>query len=442
PGPTDSARRRGLAAAAALAHVRPQGATRLLRFAATLFDVPPGRDDDLWLRVLAVQLPGDLDRLPAEPGQPGAKPGVDRFLTGCRARLVVARGHHLAGRRDAAVRLARETAARYPDLMEPYALLLELGEPVPTMPRVVIAEADGAPMVFVPGGAFWMGAVDGDADAKDEEKPRHRVRVSPFFLDQYPVTVGRFRRFDAWIGRTGDHTRCPQRSDCRFVRPWPTHTSRDSDALGLFDTVVDQAQRRGSQLLGRDRFPEAGPDDVPMTGVSWCDAMAYAAWAGRQLPTEAQWERAARGDRQSIYPWGNEPPPGPADRAHKGNGPAPVTAHVNDRSPHGACALVGSVTQWCLDWFSETGYAHEPPDALDPEGPASGIERSRRGATWASDGRSFRCSYRTSGGASSARLRSWGFRCARRIRPLPAPGSPASVAGDGRAASPPSSPGR
>ena len=130
-------------------------------------------------------------------------------------------------------------------------------------------------------------------------------------------------------------------------------------------------------------YASADRDDHPVVLVSWHDAVAFANWAGKQLPTEAQWERAARGGLAgALYPWGDEPPKREKCTYGSRSSAVPPTAPVRCFTPngYGLYDVVGNVWQWCADWFSP-GYYHDSP-RQDPSGPASGIHRVRRGGAW------------------------------------------------------------
>jgi len=164
-------------------------------------------------------------------------------------------------------------------------------------------------MAYIAGGKFMMGRNDGSSD----EGPSREMRVEPFFLDVQEVTNQDYKRFV-------DTTK----------RPAPKHWKSN-----------------GSY------FPEEAR--LPVTYVSWDDATAYAKWASKRLPTEAEWEYAARGgDKGYLYPWGNQWRDGAANVDRKGqNKPAPVRSFEKDISPFGIYDMAGNVSEWVQDYYSE-----------------------------------------------------------------------------------------
>jgi formylglycine-generating enzyme required for sulfatase activity len=233
----------------------------------------------------------------------------------------------------------------------------------PWRPRIVIHASvnpkDGAAMVWVPAGTFRMGS-----GAREQLRDAAGRRDWRAMRD---VVWSRLR------GETEDSDESPSRTVYL-------------DGYWIYQYEVTVAQyRQFCRATGR-AMPEEPPfgwhDDHPVVNVSWDDAAAYAAWAGASLPTEAQWEKAARGTDGRIYPWGNA-----WDGARCGNSvdgsaasPSPVDSFPAGASPYGAQDLAGNVWEWCTDWYDGQYYQHAP--RRNPSGPATGTARVLRGGSW------------------------------------------------------------
>jgi formylglycine-generating enzyme required for sulfatase activity len=193
-------------------------------------------------------------------------------------------------------------------------------------------EKDGAIMVRIPGGEFRMGSAEGEGEAA--EHPQHAVRVQGFLTDKTEVTWGQYRRFATQTGR-----------------PLPK-----APVWGM-------------------------PEAFPASNVTWEDARAFCAWAGGRLPTEAEWERAARGGDARRYPWGNEWDPARCNTQEGGpHAPTASGSYPGCVSPYGVLDLAGSVWEWCQDWYDAGDYANSPVE--NPAGPETGHTRVSRGGCW------------------------------------------------------------
>lgn len=258
--------------------------------------------------------------------------------------------------------------------------------PVPARPSA----GHEVEQVPVPAGTFAMGDSSGDRNPGDGEVPLHPVSLDGFDIDATTVTNADFGRF---VAETGYRT--------------------DAEAFG-FSAVFHLAVRAPSTDLmaaprgtpwwcgvrgadwahpgGRDSSVD-GLDDHPVVHVSWNDAVAYCAWAGRRLPTEAEWECAARGGQPSrTYPWGDDEPDAGGWRANIWQGVFPhrntledgwlTTAPVRSYAPngYGLWQPVGNVWEWCADWFDAGYYARSPRE--NPTGPKSGTARVLRGGSY------------------------------------------------------------
>jgi formylglycine-generating enzyme len=241
-------------------------------------------------------------------------------------------------------------------------------------------------MAFIPAGPFAMGTEEGG----EFESPVHEVDLNGFWMDETPVTNHQFERF---VHQTGYQT--------------------DAECSGSAWGYRDGGYRLIAGLSWRV-YGAAGRENHPVVLVSWFDATAYCTWAGKRLPTEAEWEKAAQGgSSRRLYPWGAESPDGTQSNFAKEPAAIPPTTAVGQFPPneYGLYDMVGNVWQWCLDCYGEGYYSTGP--RTNPIGPESGPTRVRRGGSWnVIQPFRLRCSNR---GAAmpSACAPNIGFRCAR-----------------------------
>ncbi|MFF0483193.1 formylglycine-generating enzyme family protein [Streptomyces sp. NPDC004435] len=244
-------------------------------------------------------------------------------------------------------------------------------------------------MVLLPGGKFLMGTDAGDGYAADGEGPVREIRLAPFLIDTTTVTNEAFAEF---VDATGWVT-LAERFGTSFVfaglLPDDARGGRPVPATPWWREIAHADWRRpegpGSDIT--DRM------DHPVVHATWRDARAYAKWAGKRLPTEAEWEYAARGGlSQARYPWGDEREPGGTHRmnvwqgefpahntgadGHLGTGPA--TAY--EPNGYGLYNTCGNVWEWCSDWFHPTWHATGP--RTDPVGPPRGDRKVMRGGSY------------------------------------------------------------
>lgn len=206
----------------------------------------------------------------------------------------------------------------------------------------LVSPKDGMTLLYVPAGEFMMGSIMG----LNDEKPVHTVHLDSFWIDRTEVT-------------NKIYAMCVGDGKCEP----PKRTSSYSHSV----------------YYGNPEY-----DDFPVIYVSWKDAVAYCSWAGRRLPTEAEWEKAARGEDAFTYPWGNNAPDNTMV-AYNGflGDPTIVGGYPSSSSPYGAMDMAGNVLEWVNDWYDSNYYSNSP--SSNPSGPVSGEYRVLRGGAWNND---------------------------------------------------------
>jgi formylglycine-generating enzyme required for sulfatase activity len=259
----------------------------------------------------------------------------------------------------------------------------ELGVHESGWPIAIVGSRDGATMVLIPGGTFNMGSNDGPP----AESPAHQVRLSAYYIDQHEVTNEQFRIF---LGESHYHGQPPGK--------WLT-----------------------------DEKARAEDPKLPVAMVSAYDAKAFAEWAGKKLPTEAQWEMAARTTESRRYPWGDEPAKWSRPRAY--GQIDRVMTFEEDASAYGVFDMAGNVEEWTRDWF-DAKYFRSIADRTT-DNPKGATSKSRSSQLVVKGGsKTFSVSCRQ-GVPPEKRLSHLGFRCVlaveeARTATLPAPGAPAA----------------
>ena len=220
---------------------------------------------------------------------------------------------------------------------------------------------DSAEMVLIPAGSFKMGSSDG----YDPEKPVHTVYVDAFYMDKYEVTNAQYQKF---MRATG-HREPKYWNDSRFNQP-----------------------------------------NQPVVGVSWHDATVYARWAGKRLPTEAEWEYAARGGLEGRkYPWGDTIDSSKALYHQDSSTVKSVSVGSYSSNGYGLYDMAGNVWEWCADWYGSDYYSKSP--SRNPQGPSSGSTRVLRGGSWYNVTVSLRVAGRNFFNPASTNYDGLGFRC-------------------------------
>jgi formylglycine-generating enzyme required for sulfatase activity len=228
------------------------------------------------------------------------------------------------------------------------------------------AGTQDAPMALVPAGEFTMGS-----NLADDEKPVHQVYLNAFYMDKYEVTVGQYATFL-------EVTDMDEPPDW-YIMNQPQHQKR------------------------------------PVVNVVWEDAVKFCKWAGKRLPTEAEWEKAARGTDGRIYPWGNEAP----TRLHANFGRkewnnhlalTPVGSFEEGKSPYGIYDMAGNAWEWVSDWYDHDFYKTSP--RRNPIGPTAGDSKGVRGGSWLYISEFLRSAHRFAAQPTN-RYFGYGFRCAK-----------------------------
>ncbi|WP_276501118.1 formylglycine-generating enzyme family protein [Terrimonas pollutisoli] len=253
-----------------------------------------------------------------------------------------------------------------------------------------------AGMKYIPGGSFMMG---GDNEqASSDEYPKHTVQVRPFWMDETEVTNAQFQKF---VEATGYVTTAEQKPDWEELKKTvPPGTPKPPDSVLVAASLVFRQTDREVNLHDYNQWwswvaganwkhPQGpgssikGKENYPVVQVSWYDAMAYCKWAGKRLPTEAEWEFAARGGLvNNIYPWGNEPVNTGKPKANSWEGKFPYLNEMKDgymtAAPVKSFAangyqlydIAGNVWEWCSDWYDAAYYLSSgKATAVNPPGP-------------------------------------------------------------------------
>ena len=246
-------------------------------------------------------------------------------------------------------------------------------------------------MVYIPGGEFLMGTDQKEGFPADGEGPVRKVKINPFYMDTYAVTNAQFAEF---VNDTGYKTEAEVFGWSfvfyQLISKEVAKTVKNQVASTPWWWVVEGAYWKKPE--GVDSSIDNRMDH-PVIHISWNDAMKYCEWAGKRLPTEAEWEFAARGGlEQKIYPWGDELTPDGEHLCNIWQGKFPhvntkldgylSTAPVSAFPPngYGLYNIVGNVWEWCADWFSPTFHVSDTGD--NPKGPPTGQTKVMRGGSY------------------------------------------------------------
>ena len=240
-------------------------------------------------------------------------------------------------------------------------------------------ELDPVPMITIPAGEFLMGSPEGQG--RLDERPQRAVYLDAFVIDQVEVTNARYMAF---VKSTGHRT-----------PPNPYGTGPLVSLIGI--------------------------EHLPVVQTTWYDAKAYCTWAKKRLPTEAEWEKAARGTDGRLYPWGNDPPTATRanfDREWEDEKTLhPVGSVPGGDSPYGVKDMAGNAREWVSDWYDAEYYKDAP--SRNPQGPdKKGVVRSIRGGSWHSPASDITTTARGRGGFA-LQTHGTGFRCVRSLEHTP-----------------------
>ena len=286
-----------------------------------------------------------------------------------------------------------------------------------------LRKIDNMEMVFVPSGTFMMGSngeqIDkamedckkmyhGERDCNRliysrQEQPQHEIYVDAFWIDKTEVTNAQF---------------------CKFLN---ANGNQTINGIKLFEPGAGHRGVVYGYIIETDGVfkPKSGYEAYPIIEVSWYGSKSYCDWIGGRLPTEAEWEYAAKGSLNNIYPWGNEFNGNLVnyrdstfnfdnlgkDTAFTDGHPqwSPVGSYPLGASWCGALDMTGNVHEWVSDWYADDYYSNSPK--LNPKGPGNGTLKIGRGGSWYDPSWHVRCSYRKVLIPSSARMHWIGFRC-------------------------------
>ncbi|MCP5094632.1 MAG: SUMF1/EgtB/PvdO family nonheme iron enzyme, partial [Chloroflexi bacterium] len=232
-------------------------------------------------------------------------------------------------------------------------------------PELITRSQDGMQMIYIPAKSFQMGSNEGDFLSAPDEQPQHEVTLDAFYIDKFEVNI---EQYAAFLNRLGGYQRACENVDCTLP----------SRLAGYTSYLIEQDLGDGTLQY----IPTTGFANYPANHISWHGANAYCQSMGSRLPTEAEWEYAARGTDGRMYPWGNTAPDETVAifQSNSYDNMKPVDALPAGASPFGVYSMAGSLWEWTADWYNET-YYNESPNT-NPLGPETGFAKAVRGGAW------------------------------------------------------------
>ncbi|MGH2643948.1 MAG: formylglycine-generating enzyme family protein [Chitinophagaceae bacterium] len=366
------------------------------------------------------------------------------FLNACNGQ---GSGHKNSTDRAGVVNTAQESknSSNYCSPTDKGSLIIPVANDLSSIPS---GKTSHQGMIWIPAGKFMMGATDNEG--RPDEYPAHEVKVNGFWMDKHEVTNAEFRRF---IEATGYVTTAEQKPNWnQMKKQLPPGTPKPPDSVLVpgalvftppsYPVPLDNPAVWWKWVRGADWRHPTGPgssikgkDNYPVVDISWYDAEAYCKWAGKRLPTEAEWEYAARGGLvEKKYPWGNQDPEQGKPKANTWQGNFPNkntdwdgyygTAPMMSFPPngYGLYDMAGNVWEWCNDWYSANYYQslsgkitenpQGPTQSYDPMQPTVSVKVIRGGSFMCNPSycKGYRVTSRMMSSEDSG-LENLGFRC-------------------------------
>jgi formylglycine-generating enzyme len=234
---------------------------------------------------------------------------------------------------------------------------------------VTTPEINTEDMVYIEQGEFWMGSDENDSTVGTDEKPKHKVYIDSYWIDKYEVTNGQY---------------------CKFLND----KGKDEGDGQKWLHPGDKKGEGKIKKIGAKYIVVTGYENYPVTFVTWYGASSYAGWAGKRLPTEAEWEKAARGTDGRVYPWGNDWNKDKCANQESSSGRESKSAasYPGGTSPYGVMDMAGNVMEWCADWYGL--YSISEGTIKNPKGPFYSYTKVVKGGSWDDNYWVCRCAFR------------------------------------------------